>query len=60
MGLAFDDPIGGLGATQKLMPEGVFAIFANNDQSVLQLLPPLTISDEDTAWLLDRLHVALG
>ena len=60
MGLAFEDPLGGLLATQQLMPEGVFAIFANNDQSVLQLLPPLTISDDDTDWLLDRLHAALG
>jgi len=60
MGLAFEDPLGGLLATQQLMPEGVFAIFANNDQSVLQLLPPLTVSDDDTDWLLDRLHAALG
>lgn len=60
MGLAFDDPAGGVTATQKLIPAGVFAIFANNDQSVLQLLPPLTISDEDVDWLLDRLHEALA
>jgi acetylornithine/succinyldiaminopimelate/putrescine aminotransferase len=60
MGLAFDDPLGGLSATQKLIPAGVFAIFANNDQSVLQLLPPLTISDEEVEWLLERLHTALA
>ena len=35
-----EDPLGGLLATQALIPAGVFAIFANNDQSVLQLLPP--------------------
>jgi acetylornithine/succinyldiaminopimelate/putrescine aminotransferase len=60
IGLAFDDPVGGLVATQKVIPEGVFAIFANNDQSVLQLLPPLTISDDEVDWLLERLHAALA
>jgi putrescine aminotransferase len=60
MGLAFDDPLGGLTATQALIPAGVFAIFANNDQSVLQLLPPLTISDDDVAWLLDTLTTVLA
>jgi len=60
MGLAFDDPLGGLDATQKVIGAGVFAIFANNDQSVLQLLPPLTITDDEVEWLVERLHVALG
>ncbi|MGI9577259.1 MAG: aspartate aminotransferase family protein [Microthrixaceae bacterium] len=60
MGLAFEDPLGGLGATQKLIPAGVFAIFANNDQSVLQLLPPLTISDDEVEWLLETLHEVLA
>ena len=60
MGLAFDDPLGGLTATQRVIEAGVFAIFANNDQSVLQLLAPLTISDQEVDWLVERLHVALG
>jgi acetylornithine/succinyldiaminopimelate/putrescine aminotransferase len=60
MGLAFDDPAGGMEATAQVIGEGVFAIFANNDQSVLQMLPPLTIADDEVDWLLDRLHAALG
>jgi acetylornithine/succinyldiaminopimelate/putrescine aminotransferase len=59
MGLAFEDDLGGLTATQAVIEAGVFAIFANNDQSVLQLLPPLTISDGEVDWLVERLHDAL-
>ena len=60
MGLAFEDPIGGIVATQKVIEAGVFAIYANNDQSVLQLLPPLTITDEEVAWLIGRLGDVLS
>lgn len=60
MGLAFEDPIGGIVATQKVIEAGVFAIYANNDQSVLQLLPPLTITDEEVAWLIERLGDVLS
>jgi acetylornithine/succinyldiaminopimelate/putrescine aminotransferase len=60
MGLHFDDPAGGLSATQRLIPAGVFALFANNDPSVLQLLPPLTITDDETAWLIDTTRAALA
>ena len=52
MGLRFDDPSGGMAATQRLIAAGVFAIFANNDPSVLQFLPPLTISDDEVEWLM--------
>lgn len=60
MGLRFDDPAGGLVATQRLIPAGVFAVFANNDPSVLQFLPPLTITDDETTWLIDTTRAALG
>jgi acetylornithine/succinyldiaminopimelate/putrescine aminotransferase len=60
MGLKFADPAGGMTATQQVLPAGIFAIFANNDPSVLQLLPPLTISDDEVDWLLGRLREVLG
>ena len=60
MGLRFEDPAGGLAATQRLIPAGVFAVFANNDPSVLQFLPPLTITDDETTWLIDTTRAALG
>lgn len=60
MGLRFDEPAGGLVATQRLIGAGVFAIFANNDPSVLQFLPPLTISDDEVEWLVTTARGALG
>ncbi len=60
MGLRFDEPAGGISATQRLISAGVFAIFANNDPSVLQFLPPLTISDDDVTWLIDTTCAALS
>jgi acetylornithine/succinyldiaminopimelate/putrescine aminotransferase len=59
MGLRFDDPAGGIIAAQRLIPAGVFALFANNDQSVLQFLPPLVITDDEISWLLDTTRAAL-
>jgi len=60
MGLRFDDPSGGMTATQQLIDAGVFAIFANNDPSVLQFLPPLTITDDEVDWLIDTTVAALS
>jgi acetylornithine/succinyldiaminopimelate/putrescine aminotransferase len=59
-GFQFDDPGGGLAATKAVIEQGVFAIYANNDPSVLQFLPPLTISDDEVTDLVGRLHRALG
>lgn len=52
MGLRFEDPMGGLVATRTMIESGVFAIFANNDQSVLQFLPPLVMSDVEADELI--------
>ncbi|MEZ5192380.1 MAG: aminotransferase class III-fold pyridoxal phosphate-dependent enzyme [Nocardioides sp.] len=60
LGLQFPDPGGGMTATQRVISAGVFAIFANNDPSVLQLLPPLTISDDEVDWLVATLRQALA
>ena len=43
-----------------MIDAGVFAIFANNDPSVLQFLPPLTISDDEVEWLIDTTVTALS
>ena len=45
MGLKFADEGDGLTAAAEMIRAGVFAVFANNDTSVLQFLPPLTITD---------------
>jgi acetylornithine/succinyldiaminopimelate/putrescine aminotransferase len=59
-GFKFDDPGGGLSATKAVIDQGVFAIYANNDPSVLQFLPPLTITDDEVKDLVARLRRALG
>ncbi len=47
IGLEFPQARGGVAAAQRLFAEGVFAVYANNDPSVLQFLPPLVISDAE-------------
>ena len=47
MGLRFPAEGDALGAAAELIRAGVFAVFANNDTSVLQFLPPLTVRDEE-------------
>jgi acetylornithine/succinyldiaminopimelate/putrescine aminotransferase len=47
MGLKFPGAGDGMTATRELLEAGVFAVFANNDTSVLQFLPPLVVSDDE-------------
>ena len=49
MGLAFPAADAGIIAAKLLFDAGVFAIYANNDTSVVQFLPPLvtTIDEAD-------------
>jgi putrescine aminotransferase len=57
IGLVFPDETCGPLMTKLLYEEGVLAIYANNDQRVLQFLPPLIMSDleaEETLAALDR------
>lgn len=47
LGLVFPGEGGGVAAAGQLIANGVFAVFANHDTSVLQFLPPLTITDDE-------------
>ncbi len=47
MGLKFPAAGEAMAATRDLIGAGVFAVFANNDPSVLQFLPPLVVSDDE-------------
>lgn len=60
MGLAFGFEGGGMVATKALYDRGVFALYANNDTRVLQLLPPLTLADEDAELLIRTLRESFG
>jgi putrescine aminotransferase len=47
-------------AARAVIDAGVFAVFANNDTSVLQLLPPLTITDDEADDIISIVRSALG
>lgn len=60
MGIVFEDHAGAMAATRDVIEAGVFAIFANNDPSVLQFLPPLVISDREADDLITTMRRVLG
>ncbi len=55
MGLKMTEPVYGPMMTLAGLNLGLLAIYANNDQSVLQLLPPLTIREHEVAQVLELL-----
>jgi acetylornithine/succinyldiaminopimelate/putrescine aminotransferase len=60
MGLAFSAPRGGLFAAKLLYDAGVFTVWAGNDDSVLQFLPPLILTNEQVEDLLRVIRGAFG
>ncbi len=60
MGLEFPAKDAGMMASQMLYGAGVFAVWANNDTSVLQFLPPLTTSDEEADDIISRVRSTFG
>jgi len=52
MGIKLDRGDAGVEAAKLLFEEGIFAVYAANDTSVVQLLPPLTISDDELGEVL--------
>ncbi len=60
MGLQWPDEGAGILAAKACIDHGVFAVFANNDTSVMQLLPPLVLTDAEVDELADLLVGALS
>jgi putrescine aminotransferase len=60
MGLAFPHDGDGMSAASALIRAGVFAVFANNDTSVVQFLPPLTITDAELDELVTTVRDAFA
>jgi acetylornithine/succinyldiaminopimelate/putrescine aminotransferase len=60
IGLVFPDESAGPMMTKLLYEEGVLAIYANNDQRVLQFLPPLIMTDLEAEEVLGALDRALA
>ncbi len=58
MGMKLADEGEAITALGRLLGEGVFVFPAGNDRSVLQFLPPLIISDDETDELIARIHRA--
>ena len=59
MGLKLANEGDAMLAARAVIEEGVFAVFANNDTSVLQLLPPLTITDDEADDIIAIVRSAL-
>lgn len=59
MGLKWPDEGAGILAAKACIDAGVFAVFANNDTSVMQLLPPLVLDDAQVDELAATLVRAL-
>jgi acetylornithine/succinyldiaminopimelate/putrescine aminotransferase len=60
MGLRWEGEDAGTLAAKACIDNGVFAIFANNDTSVMQLLPPLVLTDAEVDELAAALVGALS
>jgi acetylornithine/succinyldiaminopimelate/putrescine aminotransferase len=53
MGFKFAGEEGGILAAKMLFDAGIFAVYANNDTRVLQFLPPLVLTDAETAQMIE-------
>ena len=60
MGLRLKDEISGPLLTKTAYDHDLLLIYAGNDTSVCQLLPPLTIGHEDVDWIAERLDKAIA
>jgi acetylornithine/succinyldiaminopimelate/putrescine aminotransferase len=60
MGLRWPDETAGILAAKACIDHGVFAVFANNDTSVMQFLPPLILTDDEVDELADLVVRALA
>jgi putrescine aminotransferase len=60
MGLAFPVTDGGIVAAKLLFDAGVFAVYAGNDTSVLQFLPPLITSDDEADEIISIVRTVFG
>lgn len=60
MGLKLAGDGDGMVAAGGLIRDGVFAVFANNDTSVVQLLPPLVLDDAEADEIISIVRSVLG
>ena len=59
MGLELKDKLFGPLLTKTAYDHGLLMVFANNDPSVCQFLPPLVMETEKVEWVIEQLDKAL-
>ena len=59
MGIEMKDELCGPVLTKTAYDHGLLMVYANNDQSVCQFLPPLTMTIEEVDIVLEKLDKAL-
>ena len=60
MGLELKDKLSGPLLTKTAYDHGLLMVFANNDPSVCQFLPPLVMEVEQVDWVIEQLDKALS
>ena len=60
MGLKFPFEDAGLMGAKLLIDAGIFAVWANNDTSVVQLLPPLVCTDAEADEIIGIVRRVFG
>lgn len=60
IGLELRDAFAGPALTKAAYDEGLLMIYANNDKSVCQFLPPLTITDDEIDLVMGKLDRAMN
>ena len=60
MGLELKDTLAGPALTKAAFDQDLLMIYANNDTSVCQILPPLTMEENEVDFVLEKLDRALS
>lgn len=60
MGLKFPGQQGGMMAAKLLFEAGIFVVYAGNDPSVVQFLPPMILSDAEADDIIARVRRVFG
>lgn len=60
MGLVFEGEISGQVVSKTAYDNDLLMVYANNDPSVCQLLPPLTMNRNEMGWVAERLDRAVA
>ncbi len=60
MGLELKDELAGPLLTKTAYDNDLLLVYANNDTSVCQFLPPLVMEEQDINWVMEQLDAALS